>query len=240
MSFLEENLGQEILTRTFRSQIEFEAYLEVFQKNTHVCLRRRSSKTNKNVASSTQLPFKYMRYECIHYGLPRRNVKDGSRPNQKTNARDCKYHFVVELSKPEEGEPHLKLCGSHALFHNHQTSHAVPTSHYTQSDSFSSFSAVSVQPLTVISTEQAAKPKLDATDRYHLFKPTADLHMSTIMNINQLSDAQFLKHLNTYKQFVAELVALKEAQPVGEKSATGKHKVVLNRRGRHRATLTPY
>jgi hypothetical protein len=63
-------------------------------------------------------------------------------------------------------------------------------------------SAVSVSSSQLISS----KRKLASSDRYNLFKPTAQLHLSFLTSLKQLSQLAFVRHLDSYKQFVAQLV----------------------------------
>ena len=55
-------------------------------------------------------------YQCIHGGKPRHNIKGGSRPRQKSQARDCGFSFNVDLGERSEDEPKLRIS-SHDFKH---------------------------------------------------------------------------------------------------------------------------
>jgi hypothetical protein len=117
-------MEDELLTVNFSSQTELDSYLKDYQKTKNIGLRRRTSHKNSDLESSTIFPFDRQRYECLHYGKPRHNVVDGSRPGQKTNALDCKYHFEFSLVKDDDNRK-LTVKAGHVLTHNHATSQSI-------------------------------------------------------------------------------------------------------------------
>ena len=119
-----QQINDTFIDQQFLSQADFEKKLEQFSKATYSVFRKRDSKPCKSNAPGFQ--YRRLRYECIHFGKPRMTFTiDGSRPNQKTNALDCKCTFTVQFfDKNEESPNHLKII-IHNLEHNHPTSKAV-------------------------------------------------------------------------------------------------------------------
>ena len=110
-----ENVNfEEFKKKRFSSQDEFDKYLSELQSSHYVIFRRRSSRQNKNETTSELFPFYSIRFQCIHFGKPRIQIKDGSRPNQHTSALDCECYFVVELGVDEK-----LVLTQHHFEHNH-------------------------------------------------------------------------------------------------------------------------
>lgn len=101
---------EQLLQKKFSSHQEFLKFLGDLQDSQHIVYKVRTSKPNKNVANFDQFPFSYIRYQCIHYGIPRSRVSDGSRPNAKTNALDCRSYFVIELGNEGKLEVNRHIC----------------------------------------------------------------------------------------------------------------------------------
>jgi hypothetical protein len=106
-------------TKTFNSQNEFEIALKEYCSSNNVTLRRRNSKTNKNLDSLAMFPYLYIRYECIHFGKPRQHTTDGSRPNQSTNHMGCTFCFEVKVQLQEML---LSFKGDICMKHTHSDS----------------------------------------------------------------------------------------------------------------------
>lgn len=112
---------EDFLKLEFTSQADLDSYLVEFQKKGHIRLRRRTSHKNKDLETCKIFPHSRERYECIHYGKPRHNIVNSSRPNQNTNALDCKYFFEFKLVEEEEVYK-MVVKGGGCLDHNHQIS----------------------------------------------------------------------------------------------------------------------
>ena len=65
----------------------------------------------------------------------------------------------------------------------------------SSSDSIHSFNSTQS-----VSSTNSIKRKLNANNRYHLFKPIADLHMSYMTNLSQLSEPDFREALAEYQR----------------------------------------
>jgi hypothetical protein len=123
------NLEEEFKSRIFTSQADFDEYASQFLRATHTVTTKRSSKTNKDLATRHLFPYKDIRYTCVNFGSYKAKIVDGSRPGTHTGRIDCKYQFAVQLvPASEESATHLRVSKDH-LFHNHVVSKATFDNH---------------------------------------------------------------------------------------------------------------
>ena len=114
----EQSIIQTFFAHKFLLQAEFDSKLNQLSRATNASFRRRDSKPY--LGDLTEFQYRKMRYECVHFGKPRSNTKDGTRTNQKTNALDCKCFFIAVFVEKFEDEPsHLQITAQN-LEHNHQ------------------------------------------------------------------------------------------------------------------------
>ena len=109
--------------------------LKTWQTLNYVQLKQRTSKPaklNEEFSNAEQVKsqkYESIRYECIHYGMPRphKYQTTGSRPNTVSNAVDCKcfYHYKWNVD-------HFELFNSHKKHANHPETQQHWESHPNQ------------------------------------------------------------------------------------------------------------
>lgn len=119
--------NDEFVSRQYESQADFERALQSFSTQTFQLFSIRSSKENKDTETRARFDKKSMRYECVHYGLPRKNPHKKNLRLIKTMHTGCTAHFNVKLCRSKEANDGnnfvLKIVSSHFV-HNHPVDEA--------------------------------------------------------------------------------------------------------------------
>jgi hypothetical protein len=82
-----QDLNEQFVANEYLSQAEFELNFKIYCDNAYCLFSIRTSKPNQDPDTKQIFPTRKVTYRCIHYGTPRSNIKDGSRPKTKTGRK---------------------------------------------------------------------------------------------------------------------------------------------------------
>ena len=103
--------------QTFESFGQFDKVFKEYCKQGYMFLRKHSTQKNLDPITSTNFPYKRMRYTCIHWGERPATKGKEIRPNFSYNARGCKFELKVSFFK---AQGHYKVTYLNNEHENHE------------------------------------------------------------------------------------------------------------------------